>query len=213
MSFNCFQIPRVLLCLRPFDLCPRRQTERLQEALLLKIHDNPEDADLRRQAEGLDWRGVIEQYSEHITKTDEAKTKGNFLRDKLRKGSTVAGVLHGLTEMIPEEKGLGVLKVGLAYILMVSPVILLRWVASKDVRNHQDAGCCLRSLDAEKNIHRHGNDTLRLARKSSRHLATFLCSSLTYMESGRRISMIQSCFVLSRISMPQCSSLSLTWRA
>lgn len=90
----------------------------LQKQLLLKITSNSDDSDLKNQAEGLDWNGVVERYSEYIIKADQAKA--SFLRDKFRKGLNVAQGLHALTDVIPDEKGLSVLKVGLAYVLMVS---------------------------------------------------------------------------------------------
>lgn len=96
----------------------RRQTEMLQKELLLKITSNSDDSDLKNQAEGLDWSGVVEQYSEYTIKADQAKA--SFLRDKFRKGLNVAQGLHALTDVIPDEKGLSILKVGLAYVLMVS---------------------------------------------------------------------------------------------
>lgn len=48
------------------------------------------------------------------------KAKRNWFREKLRKGEDVATVLQNLTEMIPEEYGLGVLRGGLSILFTVS---------------------------------------------------------------------------------------------
>lgn len=48
------------------------------------------------------------------------KGKGSWIRRKMRRGEDVAAILQSLTEMIPEEKGLGVLRGGLSLLFTVS---------------------------------------------------------------------------------------------
>lgn len=48
------------------------------------------------------------------------KGKGSWIRRKMRNGEDVAAVLQNLTDMIPEEQGLGVLRGGLSLIFTVS---------------------------------------------------------------------------------------------
>lgn len=105
------------MCLTSDD---RQRTDFLAQALLAQLDANFADSDLLHEAKGLDWKGVIAKYSDHTLEADRIKTKESWFRDKLRKGESFAEGLHTLTDMIPDEKGLSVLKTGLAFTFMVS---------------------------------------------------------------------------------------------
>lgn len=98
----------------------RGQLKGLQQTFLSMLQNSTEDHDLKNEAESLDWASVIEQYTEYIRDTDAAKAKRSRFHNVMRKGSEIAGALNTFTSMIPDEKGLSVLRVGLAYILLVS---------------------------------------------------------------------------------------------
>lgn len=70
----------------------------------------------------MDWDGLIELYAEKITASESVKSKGSRLRNMFRKDASLPSTLHSLTEMIPDDNGLSVLRVGLAYIFLVSPI-------------------------------------------------------------------------------------------
>lgn len=72
------------------------------------------------RAEGVQsWNDVMKLIQEAENQYME-KAKRNWFRQKLRKGEDVATVLQNLTEMIPEEYGLGVLRGGLSILFTVS---------------------------------------------------------------------------------------------
>lgn len=65
------------------------------------------------------WNDVlrlIEAAEDHYVE----KGTRNWFRQKLRKGENVATVLQSLTELIPEEYGLGVVRGGLSILFTVS---------------------------------------------------------------------------------------------
>lgn len=102
----------------------RRELEQLQKTLIATLETSSADVDLRYEAETMEWSGVIKKYAEQIRDVDAAASKHNHFRGMVRDGFHVAGGLRTFTDMIPDEKGLSVLKVGLAYILLVgSPKI------------------------------------------------------------------------------------------
>lgn len=65
------------------------------------------------------WNDVLELIKDAEDQCFE-KCKGSWFRRNLRRGEDVAAVLQNLTEMIPEEYGLGVLRGGLSMLFTVS---------------------------------------------------------------------------------------------
>lgn len=94
--------------------------QKLQEDLLSTLRFHEVDADLRTKAQDSDWEEVIDLYKQQVEEADANKADDNKLRKRFRQGGNVAGVIEGLVRMIPDEKGLSVLREGLAYVILVS---------------------------------------------------------------------------------------------
>lgn len=65
------------------------------------------------------WNDVL-KLIENAEDQYAEKAKNSWFRQKLRRGENVASVLQSLTDLLPEEYGLGVLRGGLSILFTVS---------------------------------------------------------------------------------------------
>lgn len=93
--------------------------KRMQEGLLSTLRSHEVDADLTTRAQNSGWHEIIHLYKQHIDDIDASSAETNRLRDLFRNGGDVAGIAAGLIRMIPDEKGLSILREGLGYLILV----------------------------------------------------------------------------------------------
>lgn len=86
-------------------------------------------------AQDSDWGEIIHLYKQHIDEIDATKAEDNRLRDLFRKGGDVAGIAAGLIRMIPDEKGLSVLREGLGYVILVCLSLLMWYIECTSARH------------------------------------------------------------------------------
>lgn len=68
--------------------------------------------------QNVSWRDVFDCIGE-AKKTYEKKAEDNRFRGWIRKGDIAIGILERLSEAIPDENGLSVLKTGLVFVFQV----------------------------------------------------------------------------------------------
>ena len=88
--------------------------------------------------EDCSWAEVL-KYIEDAKKTYAAKADNNPIRRFIRGGDAVAGILERMTDFIPDEKGLSVLKGALAFIFQVGGALHILIVTSPAYTKAQKA--------------------------------------------------------------------------
>ena len=65
-----------------------------------------------------DWETVVERI-DSVRKSYDDETEKNKFRSYIRDGKEVCNVLANLVDVIPDEKGLSILKAGLSFVFQV----------------------------------------------------------------------------------------------
>ncbi|KAL7811145.1 hypothetical protein V8C26DRAFT_409330 [Trichoderma gracile] len=87
-----------------------RKLEELSQAI-----KSCQTGDLETTNQDVTWRGVFDRIEE-ARKTYEKKAEDNRFRGWIRKGDAAIGILERLSDIIPDQDGLSILRTGLAFI-------------------------------------------------------------------------------------------------